>query len=316
MPDLTIAFADLTGSVSVFEALGNDRATKAITRITQWIGLKAQQQGGKVVKMLGDGVLMSFPDARRAIDACVQIQTEHAQRVQQWPAPLKLQLQIGLARGPVVLVDEDCFGDAVNMASRLSDLAGPEQILASASVIEQLGAGSTVRYRNLGAMQIRGKTDPSHVYRIEWQTEVHTDFLTVPAALHSLPASRSGQGAAFELTWLDTTSRFAMADLPVHIGRVAEAQFTVSDPRVSRLHARIDQRSGNLMLEDTSSYGTWVRFQGSEQVIALRRQECVLHDSGEIAMGAPFTDFTAPTLRFRLVKESGPTRPPPRGTRA
>ncbi len=312
MPDLTIAFADLTGSVSVFEALGNDRATKAITRITQWIGAKAQEHGGKVVKMLGDGVLMSFPDSRRAIEACVQVQTEHTQRVQQWPAPLKLQLQIGLARGPIVLVDGDCFGDAVNMASRLSDLAGPEQILASASVIEALSPGSTVRYRNLGPMQIRGKTDPSHVYRIEWQTEVNSDFLTVPAALHMLPQGRLAKGGGVELTWLDTSRRFTMAELPVAIGRVTEAQFTVSDPRVSRLHARIDHRSGNFTLEDTSSYGTWVRFQGSQQVIALRRQECVLHDSGEIAMGAPFTDFTAPTLRFRLARDAMELSRPPR----
>lgn len=313
MPDLTIAFADLTGSVSVFEALGNDRATKAITRITQWIGAKAQEQGGKVVKMLGDGVLMSFPDARRAIEACVQVQTEHTQRVQQWPAPLKLQLQIGLARGPVVLVDGDCFGDAVNMASRLSDLAGPEQILASASVIEQLGPGNAVRYRNLGAMQIRGKTDPSNVYRIEWQTEVHSEFLTVPAALHMLPQSRISKGIGIELSWLDTSRRFVMADFPVAIGRVAEAHFAVTDPRVSRLHARIDHRSGNFMLEDTSSYGTWVRFDGSDQAIALRRQECVLHDSGEIAMGAPFSDFTAPTIRFRLTRDAMELSRPPHG---
>ena len=312
MPDLTIAFADLTGSVSVFEALGNDRATKAITRITQWIGVKGQEHGGKVVKMLGDGVLMSFPDPRRAVEACTQIQTEHTQRVQQWPAPLKLQLQIGLARGPVVLVDGDCFGDAVNMASRLSDLAGPEQILASASVIAQLGAGSGVRFRNLGAMQIRGKTDPSDVFRIEWQTEVHSEFLTVPAALHMLPP-RTGKGGGIELIWLDTSQRFAMADLPVHIGRVAEAQFVVSDPRVSRLHARIDHRSGNFVLEDTSSYGTWVRFEGSDQALALRRQECVPHAGGAIVMGAPFTDFTAPTIRFRLARDAMELMRPPRG---
>ena len=66
-----------------------------------------------------------------------------------------------------------------------------------------------------------------------------------------------------------------------------EADFVVGDPRVSRLHASIDIRSGNYVLEDISSYGTWVRFAGGDNVIALRRQECLLHSDGEIAMGAP-----------------------------
>ena len=43
------------------------------------------------------------------------------------------------------------------------------------------------------------------------------------------------------------------------------------------------------------------KFTGGDNVIALRRQECLLHSDGEIAMGAPFTDFSAPTVAFRLV---------------
>jgi len=82
---------------------------------------------------------------------------------------------------------------------------------------------------------------------------------------------------------------------------VPEAQFVVSDPRVSRLHARLDARSGSLVLEDTSSYGTWVRFEGADHAVALRRQECLLHINGEIAMGAPFGDIGTPTIAFRLV---------------
>ena len=45
MAELTIAFVDLTGSVSVFETLGNDRATKAVTKLTQWIGSVGRASG-------------------------------------------------------------------------------------------------------------------------------------------------------------------------------------------------------------------------------------------------------------------------------
>ena len=78
----------------------------------------------------------------------------------------------------------------------------------------------------------------------------------------------------------------------------------VGDPRVSRMHATIEMRAGNYVLEDVSSYGTWVRFAGSDSAIPLRRQEMVLHSDGEFSLGAPFTDFSAPTVSFKLVDGS------------
>ena len=89
----------------------------------------------------------------------------------------------------------------------------------------------------------------------------------------------------------------------MHIGRVAEAQFVVNDPRVSRVHAKITWRAGKFYLEDVSSYGTWVRFAGGDAIVALRRQECVLLVGGEIALGASFEDFTVPTVSFTFPRK-------------
>lgn len=304
MPELTIAFVDLTGSTSVFETLGNDRATKAVTKLTQWIGARGLAHGGTVVKMLGDGVLMAFGDNRAAVEAMTQIQQEHAKRVALWPMHLKLLMQIGLARGPVIWVDGDCFGDAVNLASRLSDLAGPEQIFASDTVIQALEPRSLVRSRNLGAIRIKGKVDPCDVYRIEWQLDMQSEFLTVPADLRALRPKDDSDFAGIQLAWLDASRSFKTTELPLRIGRVPEANFVVSDPRVSRMHALIELRSGNYVLEDLSSYGSWVRFAGSDAVLQLRRQDCVLHADGEISLGAPFSDFSAPTVSFTLMDGS------------
>ena len=107
MTELTISFVDLTGSVSVFETLGNDHATKAITKLTQWIGSVGKENGGQVVKMLGDGVLLSFTNNQMTVDAMMQIQQEHAKRLARWPNRLKLLMQIGIARGQVIQVDGD-----------------------------------------------------------------------------------------------------------------------------------------------------------------------------------------------------------------
>ena len=59
----TVVFTDLHGSTAVFEALGNALATETITGITTWIASQCELANGRVVKMLGDGVLALFPDA-------------------------------------------------------------------------------------------------------------------------------------------------------------------------------------------------------------------------------------------------------------
>ena len=301
MSELTIAFVDLTGSVSVFETLGNDRATQAITKLTQWIGSVGMENGGTVVKMLGDGVLLSFTHNQMAVDTAIQLQQEHAKRLARWPDRLRLTMKIGAARGQVIKVDGDCFGDAVNVASRLSDLAGAEQILVTDTVIRQLRPRSGVRSRSLGPMLIKGRAELCEVFRIEWQSEMLSEFLTLPADLHQQNTESESVFGGIELGWLNVSHAFNLTDLPLKIGRAPEADFLVNDPRVSRLHASIDVRLGNYVLEDISSYGTWVRFAGAENAIALRRQECLLHSDGEIAMGASFTDLSAPTVSFKLV---------------
>jgi adenylate cyclase len=302
MTEVTVVFADLTGSTGVFESLGNAKATQAITRLTQWMGKVCVAKHGQVVKNLGDGVLMVFADNAHAVDAVAEMQLIHTERIKTWPDKLKMHLQIGMARGEVIEQDGDFFGDAVNVASRLSDLSGPDQILGTDSVINPLPPDSLVRFRSLGSMDIRGRNEACMVYRVEWQNEVLSDFFTVPAPLSASPfASKvAAEAGTIDLSWLDVETSFTSAQLPVHLGRDAEAQFVVNDPRVSRLHAKIVWRAGKFYVEDVSSYGTWVRFAGSHAIVALRRQECVLLVAGEIALGAPFEDFTVPTVSFKF----------------
>lgn len=299
MEKFTVVFADLTGSTGVFESLGNAKATQAITRLTQWIGEVCKSHRGHVVKYLGDGVLILFKESKNAIESATELQQVHHNRIRKWPEPLKMRLQIGMARGGVVEHDADCYGDAVNVASRLSDLSGPDQILASDTVIQQLPDNSIVRSRCMGEIPIRGRTESCLVHRIEWQTEVLSEVFTMPASLMSLPRGQSVIEPAFiVLSWLDINISFSSAELPIFLGRDTSAQFVVQDPRVSRKHAQIEWRDGKFYLEDISSYGTWVRFSDSSITIALRRQECVLLQDGEMALGASFEDFTVPTVLF------------------
>lgn len=300
----TVVFADLTGSTGVFEALGNEKATRAVTKLTQWIGTVCNDHTGRVVKTLGDGVLAVFADAHSALDAVVELHRVHSERVEQWPQGLRMRLQVGVASGEVVEVDGDCYGDAVNVASRLSDMSGPDQIWATESCVSQVRVPSAgVRFRSLGPIDVRGRAEPIKVFRVEWHEDAHTINLTHPAPLLRMPTSaKAAADSAIELTWLDQHARFDLQDLPVYLGRDPEGDFVVRDQRVSRQHARVLWRNGSFVLTDLSSFGTWVRFtQGGGTELALRRNDGILVGSGELALGAPFGDVSVPVVQFKVL---------------
>jgi hypothetical protein len=161
-----------------------------------------------------------------------------------------------------------------------------------------------VTFRVLGPINVRGRAEPVNVYQIEWREEETSDFLTMQG--HLDPEYVNGDvdilGREVELTWNGVSKRFKSFELPVNIGRVRGVEFLVNDPRVSRTHARLEWRNGSVVLVDVSTYGSWIRFAsatGSD--VLLRREECVLHGQGELALGASFADDTVPTVSFRVI---------------
>lgn len=298
----TVVFTDLTGSTSVFESLGNIRATRAVTQLTRWICEMLQARGGQVIKTLGDGVLTVFSDATVAVNAVVELQREHQKNLLQQPLAEHLPIRVGVATGEVEIVNGDCYGDAVNIASRLSDLAGPHEIWAESPDLDYSSRANGIRYRPLGPISVRGRVEPCHVYQVEWHEDQSTDFITMQGDLDpmSKAAKADALGQEVHLAWGDQKRVFRAFELPAHIGRIRHCEFVVADPRVSRTHARLEWRHGRIMLIDMSSYGTWIRFVGARSELLLRREECVLHGKGLIALGASFTDASAPIVSFEV----------------
>lgn len=298
----TVVFTDIFGSTSAFEALGNARATRAVTQITTWISKTVELHGGRVVKMLGDGVLAVFGDNLSAINAVVEMQRAHQKRMTQIPPVNRMPIRIGVASGDVEIVAGDWYGDAVNVAARLSDLSGPHQIWANSAALDGANEAEGVLFRILGPISIRGRAEPCTVYQVEWQEDVASDFLTMQADQDPKfdTTYMDALGGQIELTWLDKVKTFKSFEMPIHIGRMPQIEFVVNDPHVSRTHARIVWHNGSVMLVDVSTYGCWVRFSGGGSDLLLRREECVLHGRGQIALGSSFADPKAPTVRFSV----------------
>lgn len=131
----TVIFADISGSVALYESLGNERAAEAVAQLTDWIGTCIHSHAGRVVKKLGDGVLGVFGDAASATAASSAMLRAHEQRQARWPHPIRMDIRVGMATGDIVEVDGDCYGDAVNVAARLCERSGPGEIWATETLV-------------------------------------------------------------------------------------------------------------------------------------------------------------------------------------
>jgi class 3 adenylate cyclase len=145
----TVVFTDLHGSTGAFGALGNARATVVITQILDQITALVYAHQGQLVKKLGDGVMAVFGQPSKALDFAVQVQRVHSRHLYNFELRVSLPVKIGIAFGDTEFTAGDYYGDAVNVAARLCDLAGPSQIWASKGrAVPKKGGIRTCRRQN------------------------------------------------------------------------------------------------------------------------------------------------------------------------
>lgn len=298
MDDATVLFVDLVGSTALYDVLGNARAAELVSGLTNWIGQICESAQGRIIRRMGDGVLVSFEPGPSAVECAIDLQRRRAEHNAMAPSGIQVQIKIGMARGFVVEAATGWVGEVINLATDLSDRCGPQQILACGVSLDQIKLGTFARFRNLGPMHILGRSEPMDVFQIEWKNDPNAGAATVRGALGTADFIDSGPAKGIRLTWTDKQSTFMRAELPIILGRHGQAHFHVDDNRVSRQHARIYELDDVLVLEDTSRYGTSVRFASGNTVLTLRNQECVLHDDCDIAFGTSFERSNVPRLRL------------------
>ncbi len=293
----TVLFADLRGSTSLYETLGNAAATAVVTQNVAVLARIVRERHGTVVKTLGDGLMAIFDAPTQGVRAAGEM---HESLDRLAPAGRRLpalKLKVALAHGEVVEMAGDCFGDAVNVAARLIDHAGDNETLVTAAVLEGLDVRERARFRDLDRMQLRGRAEPVHVHLLEAQR--FGDTATTTFGGLSLVAEPEG----IRLTWIGLTKVFSGASLPIVLGRSPQATYSIDDSRVSRSHARIDWHGGTFQLTDLSYNGTFVRFgDAADETVALRRGTCTLHGKGVIGLGTPPVDALSPCVNFEVLR--------------
>ncbi len=152
-----VAFVDLTGFTILTETAGDELAARSAARLQELADDAARRHRGRLVKLLGDGAMLDFPDATTAVPAILEL-------VSSIEAAGLPPGHAGIAAGPVVQRDGDVYGRTVNLASRISSRAGAGQVLVSQAVVDGWGARG-VRFEPLGETELKGIPVPVPLWR-------------------------------------------------------------------------------------------------------------------------------------------------------
>jgi len=152
-----VAFVDLSGFTRVTEERGDEVAVRFAATLQREAEAAAAQHDGRLVKLLGDGAMLSFPDAERGVLASFS--------VVQAMSSGALPPHAGVHAGPVIERDLDLFGRTVNLASRIAEAAGPGEVLVSEAVVNAVDLPQ-LRFDRADRAMLKGVTEPVELFRV------------------------------------------------------------------------------------------------------------------------------------------------------
>ena len=125
-----------------------------------------RQHAGRVVKFMGDGVLIEFPSAVNAVAFALDLQRRMGEMNEPLPEARRIVLRVGINLGEVVGAGADIFGDGVNIASRLEAIAEPGGIAVSGKVYEEVRGKVEAAFTDLGEKALHNVPQPVRTYRL------------------------------------------------------------------------------------------------------------------------------------------------------
>ncbi len=157
--DRTFGFVDLAGFTAFTDERGDGEAVRLLALFRTAVREVAARRGVRVAKWLGDGAMLVSVERELVVEAVVAVQDVLQE------CPLPLPIHAGIASGPVILFEgDDYIGAAVNLAARLSEVAGPGEVLAPATIVSSLMVNT--RAEPVGARLVPGIAEPVELVRL------------------------------------------------------------------------------------------------------------------------------------------------------
>jgi adenylate cyclase len=149
------------------------------------IGPKIAEHHGRIVKLMGDGLLAEFASVVEAVRAAAEVQQAMIERNAVLPKGPRIEFRIGINLGDVVIDGDDIHGDGVNVAARLEGLAEPGGVYVSEAVYDQVRDRLELPFEDLGEQRLKNIERPVRVWR--WNHETSASRPWVDQVQRPLP---------------------------------------------------------------------------------------------------------------------------------
>jgi len=167
--------AILAADVVGFSRLMGEDESGTLDRLkslrTELVQPQISEHSGRIVKLMGDGLLAEFPSVVEAVQCAVDIQQGAGGREVDMPPEQRIRLRIGVNLGDIIVEGSDIYGDGVNVAARLETLAETDGICVSGAVFDQVKGKVGLVFVDLGEQQVKNIAQPVRVYRIDLEVQ-------------------------------------------------------------------------------------------------------------------------------------------------
>ncbi len=158
--------ADMVGYSRLVEADEEGTIARQKAHRKELIDPKLAEYHGRIVKLMGDGMLVEFASVVDAVRCAVEVQQAMAEREADVPEERRIRYRIGVNLGDIVIDGDDIFGNGVNIAARLEGIADPGGICISQAVVDQVKRKLDLDFEDLGDRALKNIKEPVRTYRI------------------------------------------------------------------------------------------------------------------------------------------------------
>jgi TolB-like protein len=175
-----ILAADVAGYGRLMGADDEGTLVRLKTDRQDLVDPKIEKHRGRVIKIIGDGMLVEFASVVDAVRCAVEIQTGMVERNRAQAQDERIEFRVGINVGDVIVDGSDIYGDGVNVAARLEGLAEPGGICVSDRVQEDVQGKVDVTFEDIGEQQLKNIARPVRVYRVRLNGTAAKPALALP----------------------------------------------------------------------------------------------------------------------------------------
>lgn len=179
---VTILFTDIVDSTGSAERIGDRRWLEVLRAHNAVVRGELSRHQGVEVKARGDGFMLAFAGARRAVQCAVAIQRALAARPIDLDPGHVVRVRIGVHTGEALQAEHDLFGRHVNLAARIADQAGGGEVLVSALTRDLLSGADDLAFGTAREIELRGVAGPQVLVPVLWREGAATVANDIDAA--------------------------------------------------------------------------------------------------------------------------------------